>query len=73
MLLLAVRRDEDAKPTRVGRLERVQPIFLLIETPKRAFVACVVGLPASHASSEAHGRRHGDGRAMAGRGKTLEG
>lgn len=25
---------------RVGRLERVQPIFLLIDTPKRPLVAC---------------------------------
>jgi hypothetical protein len=53
---------------RVGRLERVQPTFLLIETPKRAHTACL----GTHVSKHTGGDL-GVGRVEAGRGKTLEG
>jgi hypothetical protein len=67
-LLFGEATDEDRKTTRVGRLERVKPIFLLSETLKhrqsRRFGAATV---------QVHERKRGNGRAEAGGVKTLEG
>jgi hypothetical protein len=58
--------DEDKKPERGGRLEGVQPIFLLIETLERRQAEHSTGPQA-----EAYERRRDIGHVMAGRGKSL--
>jgi hypothetical protein len=52
---------------RAGRLARVQPILLSIETPEHRFVASL-----GARREEVHGRRRGSGHAMAGGGSALE-
>jgi hypothetical protein len=52
---------------RAGRLERVKPILLSIETPEHRFVACL-----GTRREKVHGRRRGSGRAMAGGESALE-
>jgi hypothetical protein len=52
---------------RAGRLERVKPILLSIETPEHRLAACL-----GTRREEVHGRRRDSGRAMAGGGSALE-
>jgi hypothetical protein len=65
---LASGRDEDENPRRVGRLERVQPISLLTDTLEHQRRTC----PGTF-FGEVQERRHGSGRVVATKGKTLEG
>jgi hypothetical protein len=65
---VAVRKDEDREPRGAGRLERVEPIHLLTDTPEHRLVACL-GTP----REEVHGRRRGIGRVVAGGGNAPEG
>jgi hypothetical protein len=60
--------EKDAKPMRVGSLERVKPTFLFIETPKYM----LIGYPGL-LWAQVHGRRQGACPVMAGRGSTLKG